>query len=461
MCNSNFHPFLSFFECLFVAKRGFYVRLLESRPDFRTKQDEQKDTHTGRLGNAAKRSINLSLATRGKIALKRVGLYEELKAKHMIPMPTRTIHSKTKSGFPHATQPYGIHPGQCLYSVSRQFMNEYLLANAMAHENVKMSFDAKVAMVNEDASLTMSYGTGPVIRVPSKFTIGADGAYSAVRDSVVRMARGEVKRLFLDVGYKEILIPADANGESPYKGAEYNSLHVWPSDSKHFIVGMPNLDNSWTCTMIAAYEGEHGFNHISTEEEARAMLEEHFPDVLAITPDAPAQFLRNPSSPLMSVWLTPYNFNGKVLCMGDAAHAVTPFFGQGMNSSFEDACLLDELFDEFNNDVEKAFNAFTTRRNASGHALTDLCIAHGKELGEETASAYWLLKRKIGRGLNATVPSIWKPFMTQVAFSRTPYDEAVRLKHKQEKILDVSLIGLFLAGLGGAAYGAGLLPSSL
>jgi len=275
------------------------------------------------------------------------------------------------------------------------------------------------------------------------------------------MGLGEVRRLLLDVGYKEILIPANADGSSPYKGAAYNSLHVWPSDAKNFIVGMPNLDNSWTCTMIAQFDGPMGFNNIHTEEQARAMLQHHFPDVLAITPDAPAQFLRNPHSPLMSVFLTPYNYQDKVLCLGDAAHAVTPFFGQGMNSSFEDACLLDELFDEFNNDVGKAFSEFSRRRNASGHALTQLCIDHGKELGEETASAYWLFKRSIDRTLNSLIPNVWRPFMTMVAFSRIPYDEAVRRKHQQEKILDYGLLTLVLAGIGGAAYGAGMLPSSL
>jgi len=288
--------------------------------------------------------------------------------------------------------------------------------------------------------------------------IGADGAYSVVRDSLVRMARGEVKRLFLDVGYKEILIPTDSKGESHYP---MNSLHVWPSDHKNFMIAMPNLDKTWTCTMIAEFDGPMGFNNIKTEEQARKFFEHHFPDALNITPDAPAQFIRNPASPLMSVWLTPYNYEGKVLCLGDAAHAVPPFFGQGMNSSFEDACLLDELFDEYNNDVNKAFAEFTKRRNNSGHALTDLCIAHGKELGEETASAYWLLKRKIDRGLNSVIPNVWKPFMTMVAFSRTPYDEAVRLKHQQEKILDGSLLALFIAGVGGIAYGTGMLPSSL
>jgi kynurenine 3-monooxygenase len=450
-------------SALLFAKRGFYVRLLESRPDFRTKQDEQADTETGRLGNAAKRSINLSLATRGKIALRRCGLYEDLKANHMIPMPSRTIHSPTVSGLPYATQPYGVHDGQCLWSVSRQFMNEYLLKAAMEHENVKMYFNAGIEIVNGDGSMLMSFEDGIPRTLQSKFTIGCDGAYSKVRDSVVRLSLGEVRRLFLDVGYKEILIPADAKGG--YQMGSPNSLHVWPTGGKNFMVAMPNLDGSWTCTMIAKFNGDEpgelAFNSVTTESQAVEFFQKNFPDVLGMVPDAAAQFLRNPASPLMSVWLEPYHHEDKVLCLGDAAHAVTPFFGQGMNSSFEDACLLDELFDEYHNDVKMAFAEFSKRRVRSGHALTDLCIAHGKELGEETGSAYWLFKRGIGRALNTWVPQIWTPFMTAVAFSRIPYDEAVRLKSKQEKILDYGLMSMGLAAAAGVAYSAGMLPSSL
>jgi len=443
-------------SALLFAKRGFYVRLLECREDFRVV--ETKDGDLERFANAAKRSINLSLATRGKAALKRAGLYEELKKTHIIPMPSRTIHSKTTSGRPYVTQPYGIHDGQCLYSVSREFINQFLLSKAEKHPNITIQFDTRTLFVQPDGSIDVSVKGGMSQRLRSKFVIGADGAYSSVRNSVVRMSRGNVKRLFLDVGYKEVLIPTKADGSPSMDN--WNSLHVWPS-GKNFMVAMPNTDNTWTCTLVAEFGGPLGLDNVKTEAKAREFFEKNFPDILPICPDAPAQFLRNPNSPLMSVWMEPYHYKGKVMVLGDAAHAVTPFFGQGMNSSFEDSCLLDELFDKYNNDSAKAFAAFSALRVKSAHSLTDLCIAHGKELGSHTDSAYWLFKRKIGRGLHRIAPSLWTPFMTMVAFSRVPYDEAVRIAARQEKILDASLFSLLLLSVAGVAIGSRSLPSKM
>jgi len=443
---------------LLLARRGYYVRLLESREDFRIV--ETKDTEQGRFANAAKRSINLSLATRGKSALKRAGLYKELKAKHLIAMPSRTIHTHGPTGLPYVTQPYGIHDGQCLYSVSREFINQHLLSIAEKHPNITIQFEARVMMVFKDGSCDVSISNGPLKRIKSKFVIGADGAYSNVRNSVVRMSRGEVRRLFLDLGYKEILIPPKPDG-TPYMPEHWHSLHVWPS-GQNFMVAMPNPDNSWTCTMVAKFKLDGlGLDEVKTEEKAQEFFETFFPDIIPMVPDLAAQFLRNPSSPLMSVWMSPFHFEDKALVLGDAAHAVTPFFGQGMNSSFEDACLLDELMDEFNDDIGKAFAEFSKRRVKSAHALTDLCIAHAKELGDETGSAYWLFKRALGRTLHRVMPKMWVPFMTMVAFSRVPYDEAVRLKAQQEKILDVGLFMMLVASIIGVGAGIKYLPSKM
>jgi kynurenine 3-monooxygenase len=173
------------------------------------------------------------------------------------------------------------------------------------------------------------------------------------------------------------------------------------------------------------------------------------------------QFIKNPTSPLISVWLDPYHFNDKILIMGDAAHAVTPFFGQGANSCFEDCEILDELLEKHGDDITTVFKEFSRIRVASAHALTDLCIAHGKELGKDTDSAYWLFKRKIGRTLHSIAPNQWIPFMTMVAFTRIPYDEAVKKKKQMENILDagVGVAGLF--SLLGLIYGAKAIGSSL
>lgn len=442
---------------IMMARRGFYVRILESREDFRIVDTE--DGEFERFANAAKRSINLSLATRGKAALKRVGFYEELKAGKMaiIPMPSRTIHSHTKSGRPYVTQPYGIHDGQCLWSVSREYINQFLLSKAEKHPNISLYFNCATQFVQTNGSVDVIH-EGKARRFKSKFVIGADGAYSKVRDSVVRMSRGNVKRLFLDVGYKEVVIPTKPDG-SPQM-ANWNSLHVWPS-GRNFMVGMPNPDNTWTCTMVAEFDGPYGLDTIKTEEKANEFFEKFFPDIPDMCPTAARQFLDNPNSPLMSVWMEPYHYKNKVVVLGDAAHAVTPFFGQGMNSSFEDTALLDELFDKYNNDPGKAFAAFSALRVKSAHSLTDLCIAHGKELGSHTDSAYWLFKRSIGRTLHRIAPSLWTPFMTMVAFTRVPYDEAVRVAARQEKILDVGLFSLLLLSVAGVAVGSRHLPSKM
>jgi len=443
---------------LLMARRGYYVRILEAREDFRVVETE--DTEAGRFLNAAKRSINFSICTRAKSALKRSGLYEELKAKHFIAMPMRTIHSISKTGLPYVTQPYGIHDGQCEYSCSREFLNQYVLGKAEAHPNVMVQFETKTLLAYPDGTVGISVRGGAEQKLKSKFVIGADGAYSNIRDSVVRTARGEVRRLFIDVGYKEILIPPKPDGTPQM--ANWNSLHVWPS-GKNFMVAMPNPDNSWTCTMVAKFKQENGLGleQIKTKEQAMQFMNTYFPDVPDMVPDCAEQFVQNPHSPLMSVWMTPYHYEDKMIVLGDAAHAVVPFFGQGLNSAFEDVCLLDELFDEYNNDVGKAFSEFSKRRVKACHALTDLCIAHGKELGENTDSQYWLFKRKVGRAIHTLVPQLWTPFFTMVSFTRVPYDEAVRIAARQEKILDVGLFGLLLLSVAGVSVGARYLPSKM
>ena len=432
---------------LVLAKRGFNVRIFEGRDDWRSDDFEDDDALLLRLFNPNKRSINLSIVKRGIGALKRVGIYEEAK-KTFIPMPHRAIHPTNSDKI--VLQPYGTKDTDVLYSVSRQFMNEWLLNKASKSGKVQI-FNSKVQRCDKDGTLTV-YNTNTKLttKYKSKFVIGSDGAHSTVRDSCVLLSRGEVTKKYLDVGYKEIVIPATHDNQ--YALNIDDALHVWPRGEGLFMISMPNPDKSWTCTMIIPFEGEWGTNNINTIDKANEFFSKFFPDVKAVTPNVAQQFLENKTSPLISIWLNPFHYKDKILIMGDAAHAVTPFFGQGANSCFEDCELLDELMDQYNNNISLVFENFSKLRVKSAHALTDLCIAHGKELGKDTDSSYWLFKRSLGRILHKLFPSIWIPFMTMVAFTRTPYDKALKRKHQMDKFLDYTLTTLGIIGISSIIY---------
>jgi len=422
-------------SALMFSKRGFPVLLIEAREDFRVA--ERKDSDMGRLENSTKRSINLALSDRGIAALERVGLFEEV-SKLLIPMYGRYMHSIHNSEL--TFQPYGT-KDQHINSVSRLDLNRLLLEHCEKLPNFQMLFGEKVTDVSRDGVVTTASGRS----IASKFVVGADGAFSRVRGSLLRYARADFSRRYVAHGYKELLMPANAQGE--YALSCPNGLHIWPR-GQFMLIALPNPDKSFTCTLFAPFEGKNGFDSVKTEAQATDYFQDNFPDVISLIPDLITQYFTSPTSPLLTVRCKPWNYNDKLVVLGDAAHAVVPFYGQGMNAAFEDCLVLDELWAELNGDVTKVLPAFSQTRQPACDALADLSLEHYYEMSDSTGKKTFLYKKKLEALLHKIAPSWWVPEYTMVTFSRTPYHIAKAKAEKQDRILTrtFQLGGLLVAG---------------
>ena len=268
--------------------------------------------------DAVRRSINLALSHRGQAALRRVGLYDKVMAQ-TIPMPTRAIHSKEGKI---ALQPYGTN-GQAIYSVSRVLINCILLDTVEAVDNVTLMFGCKVKGVDKSGIITYQQA-GETKTIAARLVVGADGAYSSVRDSLLRMSRTNFSRFYIDHGYKELSIPASDSGD--FRLPTPHALHIWPRH-EFMLIALPNSDRSFTCTMFAPFKT---FEELSTQSDAeiQQFFETNFPDAYPLIPDLVSQFHENPTGPLVTISLSSWNLKDRIVLLGDAAHAVVPFYGQ-------------------------------------------------------------------------------------------------------------------------------------
>ena len=425
---------------LLLSQLGYSIRLLEFRPDIRTSSTTYKDDvpgHLGRLVVSNKRSVNLALSHRGICALKAAGVFSRLEPS-LIPMHGRVMHSVDGSL---SYQPYG-HDEQAIYSINRQDLNALLLDELDKQPGVTMLFNTKVSSINKDGDIVSQ--TGQVL--PSLFTIGADGAYSAVRESMRRVMRMDFSMDYISCGYKELHIPATASGD--YALPHPNGLHIWPRKD-FMLIALPNPDKSFTCTLFAPFTGPDGLDHINSEEEVMAYFRQYYPDVIPLAPTLLEDYQSSPTSALLSVRCRPWTYKGKVVLLGDAAHAVVPFYGQGMNAGFEDCLLLSEVLQAHNGAVSESLADFEQQRVAAGHALADLSLANFVEMRAKTASWLFLMQKRVEKYINLALPHYWIPLYSMVAFTRIPYDECVRRGDRQEKILKAVSGGLLVAGAAG------------
>ena len=415
---------------IYLAKRGYHVNIYERRPDMR------------KTKIAAGKSINLALSDRGWKGLEGVGIADEIR-KIAIPMYGRAIHHKDGST---AYQPYGKDK-QAIYSVSRAEINMRLMDLAEQQKNVTIYFDERCTGI-ESNNLTAHFENGNNKKkssINSDLLFGADGAFAASRLNMqLANDRFEYNQHFIEAGYKELLIPAGANGSFLL---EKNALHIWPRGS-FMMIALPNMDGDFTCTLFLPFEGEKSFANLKSPEQIKHFFETEFADALPLMPTLISDFTNNPSSSLVTVKCFPWIFNNKIALIGDAAHAIVPFYGQGMNCGFEDCVVLNELIGKYldpnlndldlneNSQWGKILQEYQDLRKPDADAIADMATMNFIEMRDKTADPKFLLQKKIEASFSEKYPDKWIPLYSMVTYSpHIRYSTAFKIGGAQETIM--------------------------
>jgi kynurenine 3-monooxygenase len=402
---------------ILLARRGHKVSLYEKRPDLRVSQWEDG------------RTINLAMSERGWRALRLVGL-EKAAKEFAIPMRGRMMHDPAGNL---TFQPYGTN-GECIYSVSRSLLNRMLMNLAEEEGGVDLYFEQKctgVDLPNAAVQVT-DLRTKSSTTVQADFMFGSDGAFSAIRTAMMRHNRFNYEQFFIEHGYKELTIPARSDGTW---ALEKHALHIWPRG--HFmLIALPNPDGTFTCTLFFPFQGEPSFESIRTQEDLLRFFGQTFPDVLPLMPDLAEEYFSNPTASLVTVRCWPWVYPHKTVLIGDAAHAVVPFYGQGMNAGFEDCVVLDGLLAEYGDDWPGLLDAYQRSRKPDADAIAELALQNFVEMRDKVADPGFLLRKKIEAHIHRQHPDLWTPLYTMIAFTNTPYAEAQATGRQQDAIMD-------------------------
>ncbi|WP_299705857.1 NAD(P)/FAD-dependent oxidoreductase [uncultured Pontibacter sp.] len=401
---------------LYLAKRGHKVDIYERRPDMR------KTLLDGG------RSINLALSDRGFKALRGIGI-EEAVRKVAIPMHGRMMHDEQGNL---TFQPYGKE-GQSIYSVSRAGLNAALMDLSEPNPDINYHFNRQLLDLDlrESKATLRNHATGKTEELHTELLFGADGAFSMVRNAMQKTERYNYSQSYLEYGYKELTIPATADGGW---ALEKNALHIWPR-GKYMMIALPNIDGSFTCTLFFPYEGELSFESIKTDDDLLNFFMQTFPDAVPLMPDLAEDYFSNPIGSLVTVKCFPWSYEDKALLIGDACHAVVPFYGQGMNAGFEDITVLDQMLDTFDGDWEQLFKKFECSRKPNADAIADLAVMNFIEMRDKVADPRFLLRKKIEGKINQQYPDKWIPLYSMVTFTDLPYSYALETGREQEKIM--------------------------
>ena len=432
----------------YLGRRGYEVDLYERRGD-------------PREGNmVGGRSINLALSTRGIHALEQIGIADEV-LKHAIPMRGRMIHP-AGAGARTIFAPYDVDPNKHINSIGRAALNTAVIEAAQHYPNVRVHFNHKCTDVDLDSATAQlvnqpssDYGvagtsssqplnnsTPQPITASGEAVIGVDGAFSAVRQSMqLKIDNFDYDESYLAHGYKELTIPPGSDGSWQM---ERNALHIWPRKS-FMMIALPNPDGSFTCTLFWEFEGPRSFATTKTDDDVRRFFGEEFPDAVALMPNLLDDFKNNPTGSLVTIRCAPWFYQDKVCLVGDAAHAVVPFYGQGMNAAFEDCVVLDECLAQFPEDRHRAFAEYFHRRKVNADALADLALENFIEMRDKTASRAFRAKKKLDHFLEALLPVIYLPLYTMVTFTRIPYAKAARRALLQDGIVYTVLAVLMIS----------------
>ena len=417
----------------YLGRRGYDVDLYERRAD-------------PREGNiVGGRSINLAISTRGIHALEQIGIAHEA-LQHAIPMRGRMIHP-AGAGARTIFSPYDVDPKKCINSIGRAALNTTVIEAAQQYPNVRVYFSHKCTDVDLDSATAhfvpsaveaaVSATNPGVIEARGDAVIGVDGAFSAVRQSMqLKIVNFQYEESYLAHGYKELTIPPGPDGSWRM---EKNALHIWPRKS-FMMIALPNPDGSFTCTLFWQFEGPRSFATTQTDDDVHRFFDEEFPDAVPLMPTLLEDFRQNPTGSLVTIRCAPWSYRDKVCLLGDAAHAVVPFYGQGMNAAFEDCVVLDECLEKFPENRERAFAEYFSRRKENADALADLAIGNFVEMRDKTASKTFRAKKKLDHLLEAALPGIYLPLYTMVTFTRIPYAQAAQRARLQDRIVYAALI---------------------
>ncbi|MCB9264333.1 MAG: FAD-dependent monooxygenase [Lewinellaceae bacterium] len=401
-----------------LAKRGYTVDVYEMRDDPRK---------AGFLGG---RSINLAMSTRGWKALEKAGIKEKIR-EVAIPMRGRLMHDEAGEL---SFQPYGKE-GQAIYSVSRGGLNIELIRIAGQYKKLQFHFSKKCLGVDLRAGTAHfeDTHTGERISAEASLIFGADGAFSAVRRSLMKLPRFNYSQQYLEYGYKELHLPALPDGSH---AIDKNALHIWPR-GQFMMIALPNVDGSFTGTLFLPFDGPaNSFEQLQTDEQVEAFFRKNFPDSIPLIPGLLDDFRTNPTSALATIRCLPWCYEDKVLLIGDASHAIVPFYGQGMNSGFEDCSILDELMETHRDNWAKIIEIFNQDRPKDTNAIADLALRNFVEMRDQVADPRFLLRKEIEAYLNEKYPEDFLPLYSQVTFSHIPYSQALAEGFAQDRLFD-------------------------
>lgn len=402
---------------ILLGRHGYDVGLFEGRPDSR-----QTSIYQGK-------SINIALSDRGWTSLEKIGLSADTKA-DAIPMYHRAIHGIDGEL---SKLPYGKQ-GDAIWSVSRGGINERLLDIADAEPNINTHFEHRLVDVDfETANAVFEVKGERQITVEADYLFGADGAHSKVRRLAHKLPRFSYSQTYMPQSYIELNIPANPDGSHRL---EKNALHIWPRKD-FMLIALPNPDGTFTCTLFLNFSGTPSFESLRERADVERFFNENFADALEHLENPVDVFLEKTASPLFLVQVFPWSFNCKVALIGDAAHAIVPFYGQGMNCGFEDCAELNRLIELHDHDWKQIFPAYENARKPNGDAIAELSKRNFVEMSDLSGDKRFQLRKKIEAKFHEAFPDLWTPLYSMVTFSpEVPYSEALRVGDEQRRVMD-------------------------
>jgi kynurenine 3-monooxygenase len=399
-----------------LVQRGFRVEIYERRADMRHARV------------SAGRSINLALSTRGIHALTQVGLWDRMR-KIVVPMKGRMMHSAASEL---TFQPYGKNESEVINSISRAELNIALMDVAET---------LGVNIVFQQRCLGMDFKTGTLQLFDeqsgekhtkqTEVVIGCDGSASALRSEMLKLNRFNFSQQYLDYGYKELTIPANSIGKHVL---EKNALHIWPRGN-YMLIALPNVDGSFACILFLPFDGADSFARLNTHSDVTDFFRSRFPDAVPLMPALAENFFANPTGSMVTIACFPWHLEGGALLLGDAAHAIVPFFGQGINCGFEDCTSLFSLLDRYGADWPRIFTEFESDRKVNTDAIADLALENFVEMRDHVADANFLFRKKVELALENRYPNLFVPKYSMVTFHRVPYSTALQRGRVQDRIL--------------------------
>lgn len=411
---------------ILLAERGYRVALYDMRLDPR------------RDGEDEGRSINLGLSERGIRTLRRVGVLDAV-LERAVPMRGRVIHGADGSL---SFLPYGTQESQILHSITRRELSAVLVDRAERAGAIELHFGTRCVGLDRDTgTLRFAGGDGVPASASADLVVGADGAFSPVRGWMHRGLPADFHQEFLDWGYRELRLPAAPDGSSRI---EWNALHVWPRGDG-LIVSHANLDRSHTLTVFLPIDGDRSFAELTTEAAVRRFFAARFADLPRLIPDLAEQFLARPTGTLVATRAAPWYHGGRVVLVGDACHAVFPFYGQGMNSALEDCLVLDHCLEDGGGDRAAAFRRYQALRKPNTDVLADLTRENFLELRSRVRSPLFVARKRADIWLNRLFPRTWLPLYTMVSHTTIPYAEARARARRQNRLLALVALGAALA----------------